>query len=91
MCEHSQPSEKSAKINGQKAVRFYPDMRILNDGLFRFARGLADMSYPDTPAGDFPNPHQPVIAPDNVASVQTKSAPIPNNVVNLHDYHKRER
>ena len=37
---------------------FLPMSRMVDDWLYRFARGMSQWSYPDTVDGDFPNPYQ---------------------------------
>ena len=61
--------------------------RMVDDWLFRFARGLSEWEYPQTPDGDFPNPFPAA------ATVTGQEAPlaVPNNVVSLDEVRKRKK
>lgn len=50
-------------VNASAPQPHSPYERFLADALFRFARGLAETVYPDTPDGDFPNPYTNPVAP----------------------------
>ena len=65
--------------------RFVPVVRMLEDTLFRFAKGLARDSYPDTPNGHFPSPY-PKLTEESKREPKT----IPDNVVCLTSYRKQK-
>ncbi|EDM67421.1 hypothetical protein PE36_17205 [Moritella sp. PE36] len=65
--------------------RFVPVVRMLEDTLFRFAKGLARDSYPDTPNGHFPSPY-----PKSVEDSKQEHKAIPDNVVCLTSYRKQK-
>ncbi len=60
--------------------------RMVDDWLFRFARGLSEWTYPQTLNGDFPNPF-----PAAVATVNGQSSAWPDNVVSLDEVRKRKK
>ncbi|WP_392339465.1 DUF6933 domain-containing protein [Moritella marina] len=65
--------------------RFVPIERLLEDALFRFAKGLANGSYPDTPNGHFPSPY-----PKPIAVNKQEPKVIPDNVVCLANFRKKK-
>lgn len=65
--------------------RFVPVERLLEDALFRFAKGLANGSYPETPNGHFPCPY-PTLVSDSKADPKA----IPDNVVCLASFRKQK-
>lgn len=65
--------------------RFIPVERMLDDALFRFAKGLSRDSYPNTPNGHFPNPY-----PKSVAADKQEHKAIPDNVVFLTSFRKQK-
>ncbi|MFT6914930.1 MAG: hypothetical protein ACJAWL_001229 [Motiliproteus sp.] len=77
--DHLNKLRKRAKQGQSSTQSFYPVARLLDDGLYRFASGLADGLYPETPLGDFPKPY-----PDRE---ETRSArPSRDNVVYMADF-----
>ena len=68
--------------------RFIPMSRMVDDGLFRFARGLSEWAYPQTPDEDFPNPF-PAAATTIIE--QERSSALPNNLVSLDELRKRKK
>lgn len=76
---------KRVKVNGKKGEPFYPVTRLIDDGLFRFAKGLAQNPFPDTPPGDFPSPYRE-LGPRR----QHPVPPSGENVVSLADYLRRK-
>jgi len=68
-----------------RSKRFVPVERMLDDALFRFAKGLAQGSYPDTPNGHFPSPY-----PKSVADSKQEYKVIPDNVVCLTSFRKQK-
>ncbi|MEH6823426.1 MAG: hypothetical protein V7629_05880 [Motiliproteus sp.] len=71
---------KRAKSGQSSTQLFYPVARMLDDALYRFAKGMTADHYPLTRFGDFPNPY-----PDREA---TAVSPLPNNVVSMADFRK---
>jgi len=65
--------------------RFIPVARMLDDALFRFAKGLARDSYPDTPNGHFPSPY-----PKRIENSKQEPKKIPDNVVCLTSFRKQK-
>jgi hypothetical protein len=65
--------------------RFVPVERLLDDALFRFAKGLAQNSYPDTPNGHFPSPY-----PKPIAVNKQEPKEIPDNVVCLTSFRQQK-
>lgn len=65
--------------------RFIPVARMVDDALFRFAKGLARDSYPDTPNGHFPSPY-PKLTEDS----KQEPKMIPDNVVCLTSFRKQK-
>ncbi|WP_375058464.1 hypothetical protein [Zobellella sp. DQSA1] len=68
-------NQQYKRVGGNRSQPFRPVIRLLDDALFRFGRGLAATSYPDTPVGDFPCPYS--------------DRPARNNVVRLADFRRR--
>lgn len=81
---------KKARLfpDAKQMESFIPMSRMVDDWLFRFARGLSEWAYPQTPNGDFPNPFPAAAA--TVARQQTTLA-LPDNVVNLDEVRKRKK
>ncbi|MGO0308708.1 hypothetical protein ACTL6P_19295 [Endozoicomonas acroporae] len=80
--------KKARAFPGAKPMeRFIPMSRMVDDWLFRFARGLSEWAYPETPDGNFPNPFPAV-----VATVIGQKAPLVlrDNVVSLDEVRKRK-
>ncbi|WP_067586059.1 hypothetical protein [Endozoicomonas ascidiicola] len=71
---------------------FIPMSRMVDDWLFRFARGLSQWDYPQTPDGDFPNPFPISTGTDEKRAVVKKveSYPVPDNVISLDEARKRK-
>lgn len=67
---------------------FIPMSRMVDDWLFRFARGLSEWIYPETSAGDFPNPFLFGAA---TLIGQEASLALPDNVVSLDEVRKRKK
>ena len=81
--------KKARPFPGAKQMeRFIPMSRMVDDWLFRFARGLSVWAYPQTPDGDFPNPF-----PAEAATViaHEASLALPDNVVSLDEVRKRKK
>jgi hypothetical protein len=74
---------KMFKRSGSPKQKFYPVARMVDDAIYRFARGLSEFNYPDTPGGDFPCPYV-----DDEQILPRRIKPT-NNVVSLADYKKR--
>ena len=70
--------------------------RMVDDWLYRFARGLSKWPYPNTKDGDFPDPYwfedlerNGKFAP-TVDELMAETVPeVPDNVVNLADARKK--
>ncbi|WP_257274591.1 MULTISPECIES: hypothetical protein [unclassified Endozoicomonas] len=81
---------KKARLfpGARQMERFIPMSRMVDDWLFRFAKGLSVWAYPETPHGDFPNPF-----PAATATVIEQDAPLalPDNVVSLDEVRKRKK
>ena len=75
---------------------FLPMSRMVDDWLYRFARGLSKWPYPNTKDGDFPDPYwfedlerNGKFAP-TVDELMAETVPeVPDNVVNLADARKK--
>jgi len=65
--------------------RFIPVARLLDDALFRFAKGLARDSFPDTPNGYFPSPY-----PKLTENSKQEHKTISDNVVCLTSFRKQK-
>ena len=80
--------KKAKAYPGAKQMeRFIPMSRMVDDWLFRFARGLSEWEYPQTADGDFPNPF-PAAA---TVTGQEAILAVPDNVVSLDEVRKRKR
>ncbi|NRA72616.1 MAG: hypothetical protein HRU24_16510 [Gammaproteobacteria bacterium] len=77
---HINTQRKKAKqhSSAKKMAIFIPVARLLDDGLFRFAKGLSGDRYPETKLGDFPNPYPSL------------SSTISSNVVFLEHFRKNK-
>jgi hypothetical protein len=73
LARHINSMFKRAPANLGKKVKFYPVPRFINDGLFRFAKGLSEFEYEGAVVGDFLNPYD----------LNVVKQPKPNNVVSL--------
>ncbi|PKH08107.1 hypothetical protein [Moritella sp. Urea-trap-13] len=65
--------------------RFVPVKRLLEDALFRFAKGLSRDSYPETPNGHFPSPY-----PKSISDSKQEPKTIPDNVVCLASFREQK-
>ena len=74
--------------DAKQMERFIPMSRMVDDWLFRFAKGLSEWAYPQTPSGDFPNPFPAAAA---TATRQERSSALPDNVVSLDEARKRKK
>lgn len=96
---HINQLRKRTKIAGVKDS-FIPVARMVDDVLFRFAKGLSPYNYPDCSPGDFPNPY--AIERDERSKKQqpakqtakqvtsTKPDELPDNVVCLTTYRNKK-
>ncbi|WOG28162.1 hypothetical protein [Endozoicomonas sp. 8E] len=81
--------KKARAFPGAKHMEsFIPMSRMVDDWLFRFARGLSEWIYPETSAGDFPNPFLFGAA---TLIGQEASLALPDNVVSLDEVRKRKK
>jgi len=74
---------KRMKVNRQRSAPFFSITRLVDDGLFRFAKGMSRFTHPDTPKGDFPSPYRGKMSKSSTSSAAK------DNVVHLSDYKKR--
>jgi len=74
---------KNAKNASGKRERFIPVPRFVDDGLFRFAKGMCECQFEHTPEGNYPKPW------GDEPKVITVPQELPDNVVSLADYSKR--
>lgn len=83
---------KHVKENGRKSEPFFPITRFVDDGLFRFAAGMAQAKFPNTPQGDFPSPYAGQ-TPRTAPPLVNESGPVPvmDNVVSLADHQRRRK
>lgn len=85
--------KKSKPYSGAKHKEsFLPMSRMVDDWLYRFARGLSQWQYPSTPDGNFPDPfslqgRQRSTQPARNVSNSEKAA-LPDNVVSLEERRK---
>ncbi len=84
--DHINKLRKRAK-KGQGGGSFYPVARFLDDGLFRFANGLAKARYPHTAPGNFPSPYPET--PENESGPTNHKRQLPDNVVYLAAFRKQ--
>ncbi|WP_422466715.1 hypothetical protein [Endozoicomonas sp. ALC013] len=78
--------KKARAFPGAKRMEsFIPMSRMVDDWLFRFARGLSEWAYPQTPDGNFPNPFPAAAA--TVIGLESSLA-LPDNVVSLDEVRK---
>lgn len=93
---HINQFRKKAKPfpGAKRQESFLPMSRMVDDWLYRFAKGLSEWSYPDTEDGHFPNPYRleshrecGLFSP-TVDNLLKES--IPDNVVDLADARRRK-
>jgi hypothetical protein len=84
--DHINKLRKRAKQDRSGRKGFYPVVRLLDDGLYRFAKGLSGADFPNTPPDDFPNPYMAM----TTAKTQVAKA-LPDNVVCLASFRNRSR
>ena len=77
---------KRVKNSQGRKEKFHPIPRFLDDGLFRFAKGLAQCDYDDAHRGNFPMPWKTEQA---IAIKETLENELPDNVVSLADFRKK--
>ncbi len=95
---HINQMKKCVTLPNKKRVKFYPVSRIVDDGLFRFAKGLSADRYYHTKPGDFPNPYDIEHIEPHTKQVQTtttnnKDIPeqLPDNVVSLAQFRAKKQ
>jgi hypothetical protein len=86
---HINQFRKKAKRGQPGNPGFYPVARLLDDGLFRFAKGLSTERYFLTPAGSFPDPYPMPINPQTELAAQHEQRP--DNVVCLSSFRNKRR
>lgn len=83
LSRHINSMFKRAPASLGKKVKFYPVPRFVDDGLFRFAKGLNEFNSEGVALGDFLNPYELQV------TIQSKSEK-PDNVISLADYALRK-
>ena len=82
---HINSQLKRAKNSLGKKEQFFPIPRFVDDGLFRFAKGMAKCSFENTPEDNYPAPWND-LKPINPKAIN-KTA-LPDNVISISEFRK---
>lgn len=75
---------RKARQGQKKAQSFFPAQRMLEDGLFRFARQITESPFALPGSNSYPSPYH---RQDKTVKL---NEPIPDNVISLDDYRRRK-
>lgn len=92
---HINQFRKKAKPypGAKRQVSFLPMSRMVDDWLYRFARGLSQWSHPGTKGGDFPNPYAAEVcsAQKQARTRDEGNTTLPDNVISLEQVRRNKK